>query len=497
MKNLLTKRFRKLMLRLALIGFICPMAYASAEYTQSTIYWWVYNDTLYISDSNTVTDWESISLTGSFSSDANFDDDTIPWTDYRDNVLQVKVIWEVAPLSTASRFKNFNSCRLMDLQWLDTSNVTDMSYMFSNCYSLVSLDVSNFDTSKVTDMSYMFYNCSNLQILDVSNFDTSNVTNIRSMFFSDSKLIFLILGHFDIESIDGSGLNGFLCSNAGGVELLLSSDTEEAVINMDESWKSHTCIDEYELSTPPVYTVKHWKQNAGNDEYTLAATDKKVWETGEQTTATAKKYKGFTAQAIEQDTILGDWTTVVNVYYDRNASEDNNHWIDLNIELTIEEWQLSIGTDGDSSVTLTGSMAASLESKTVEKSLEKLFRVEDLKWSSNGYYTTISVSDLTWEVEDGVVSTISWSNIYLMSNNFTKIDWKDNSDVKMNSWFNTYKAINTPVTYISRTWWTAPWILSKYGDTPKLKVEVPANTPAATYHGVITYTLYEWTAPSE
>ena len=58
----------------------------------------------------------------------------------------------------------------------DTSNVTNMSYMFYECKALTSLDVSKFDTSKVTSMRDMFYGCQALTSLDVSSFDTSKVT---------------------------------------------------------------------------------------------------------------------------------------------------------------------------------------------------------------------------------------------------------------------------------------------------------------------------------
>ena len=40
----------------------------------------------------------------------------------------------------------------------------------------------NFDTSNVTDMSYMFYRCSYLTKIDLANFDTSKVTNYSNMF---------------------------------------------------------------------------------------------------------------------------------------------------------------------------------------------------------------------------------------------------------------------------------------------------------------------------
>ena len=52
---------------------------------------------------------------------------------------------------------------LPDISKLNTSNVTNMSYMFSGCSSLSSLpDISKWNTSNVTDMSWMFYGCSNI-----------------------------------------------------------------------------------------------------------------------------------------------------------------------------------------------------------------------------------------------------------------------------------------------------------------------------------------------
>ena len=65
---------------------------------------------------------------------------------------------------------------------LDTSGVTDMSYMFNGCWSLASLDVSRFDTSSVKNMSKMFNGCNSLASLDLSSFDTSSVTDSREMF---------------------------------------------------------------------------------------------------------------------------------------------------------------------------------------------------------------------------------------------------------------------------------------------------------------------------
>ena len=61
----------------------------------------------------------------------------------------------------------------------NTSNVTDMSYMFGNKFNE---DIGNWDTSNVTNMSKMFY-CSKNFNQDIGNWDTSNVTDMRSMFY--------------------------------------------------------------------------------------------------------------------------------------------------------------------------------------------------------------------------------------------------------------------------------------------------------------------------
>lgn len=66
------------------------------------------------------------------------------------------------------------------------------------------------------------------------------------------------------------------------------------------------------------YTVNHYLQNLGDDEYTL---DKSVELTGSidaYTAAVADMYPGFTAGEVQQSTIAADGTTVVSIYYKRN-----------------------------------------------------------------------------------------------------------------------------------------------------------------------------------
>ncbi|EOA7311480.1 BspA family leucine-rich repeat surface protein, partial [Enterococcus hirae] len=94
-----------------------------------------------------------------------------------------------------------NVTEIEGLSQLDTSNVTDMSYIFFGMSSVTSLDVSSFDTSNVTTMSYMFYGMSSVTGLDVSNFDTSNVTTMGYMFKGMGSVTSLDLSNFDTSNV--------------------------------------------------------------------------------------------------------------------------------------------------------------------------------------------------------------------------------------------------------------------------------------------------------
>ena len=89
----------------------------------------------------------------------------------------------------------------IDLSALDTSEVTDMRYMFAGCSSLTSLDLSNFDTSKVIDMSDMFDQCYMLTSLDLRNFNTSEVIDMSSMFSACISLTSLDVSNFDTSKV--------------------------------------------------------------------------------------------------------------------------------------------------------------------------------------------------------------------------------------------------------------------------------------------------------
>ena len=96
----------------------------------------------------------------------------------------------------------YNITSIEGIQYLNTSEVTDMRSMFSFCQSLENIDVSGFDTQKVTDMGYMFNECNALKAVDVSRFDTKNVTDMDYMFSNCTSLESLDVSSFTLESME-------------------------------------------------------------------------------------------------------------------------------------------------------------------------------------------------------------------------------------------------------------------------------------------------------
>lgn len=117
------------------------------------------------------------------------------------------------------KFSN-NRVETMDLRYLDTSEIRDMSSMFGWCHNLRTLYFGEyFDTSNVTNMSNMFAYCENLTSLDVSSFNTSNVTDMDHMFACCASLKTLDLRNFDTRSVNDMDQMFFMCNNLETVDL--------------------------------------------------------------------------------------------------------------------------------------------------------------------------------------------------------------------------------------------------------------------------------------
>ena len=157
------------------------------------------------------------------------------------NIIK-KVIFDAsfANARPTSCYEWFYTCgSLTDIEgieYLNTTNVTDMSWMFCGCRALTTLDVSNFDTKNVTNMSNMFYGCEALTTLDVSNFDTKNVTNMNWMFSDCLALTTLDLSNFDTQNV--TNMNCMFSDCSALTTLDVSKFDTQNVTNMNNMFNN-------------------------------------------------------------------------------------------------------------------------------------------------------------------------------------------------------------------------------------------------------------------
>ena len=175
------------------------------------------------------------------------------WVWKNPNVTKVtKVVFDPAfanarPTNCYAWFQGYvNLTSIEGIEYLNTSQVTDMHNMFSECSHLQTTDFSGFDTRKVKDMSYMFHNCGSLKSLDISNFNTSEVTDMRGMFESCIGLTSLDLSHLNTSKVSVMASMFQSCINLLSVNL--SGWDTRNVISMTRMFKRCHSLKTLDLS---------------------------------------------------------------------------------------------------------------------------------------------------------------------------------------------------------------------------------------------------------
>ncbi len=201
--------------------------------------------------------------------------------EYVEKVVFDESFKDYAPTSCCSWFSGMSLLTSIEgMENLNTSEVTDMSYMFFNCGKLSSIDLSNFKTDDATDMRYMFSCsgvtslnlssfstgnvtymagmfdfCDKLETLDVSNFNTSAVTNMRNMFANCPALTTLDLSKFDTGAVEDMAnmFNG--CTKLA--TLNISSFTTANVTDMADMFNKCSALTSLDVSKFNTEKVKN------------------------------------------------------------------------------------------------------------------------------------------------------------------------------------------------------------------------------------------------
>ena len=153
-------------------------------------------------------------------------------------------------VTVESLFYNCEKLKSIDVSGLNTSKVTNMSKMFNGCKALNNLDVSSFITSEVTNMSMMFSNCSSLANIDLSGFNTSKVEDMSSVFSGCSTLSKINLSSFDTSKVKNMTSMFQMCTSLTELDLSSFSTVAKPVI----TWMFAGCS-----GLEKIYASENWK----------------------------------------------------------------------------------------------------------------------------------------------------------------------------------------------------------------------------------------------
>ena len=125
------------------------------------------------------------------------------------NVTKIVFKDAIKPIEIKSWFRYFSELEEADLSKLDTSLVSDMSWLFTYCYKLKKVDISTMDTTNTQHINYMFQN-TQIEYFDLSYWNLNPNYGRYDFFMGESfsrnpKLKYLNISNFG----DWSSSNDF------------------------------------------------------------------------------------------------------------------------------------------------------------------------------------------------------------------------------------------------------------------------------------------------
>lgn len=147
----------------------------------------------------------------------------------------------------------------LELNNLDTTDTTNMSFMFNGGCNFVSIDVSTWNTSNVMNMRSMFANCNKLTSIDIGNWNTANLVNTSSMFQGCTNLtsinisewntanlcntVSMFQGCYNLTAID---ISNWSTNNLTNVSRMFTQCNNLTIINISE-WNTANLGDTFSM----------------------------------------------------------------------------------------------------------------------------------------------------------------------------------------------------------------------------------------------------------
>ncbi len=332
---------------------------------------------------------------------------------------------DARPTTTGSWFQNMENLQsITGMNYLNTSEVTYMAYMFFNCSGLTGIDLSHFNTSRVTTMRTMFGSCQALESLDLSSFNTSQVTNTGYMFSNCTNLrtIYAASGWSTAAVTYSSNMFEGCTSLVGG---------------QGTTWSS---------SNPKDKTYAHIDGGSSNPGYFTAE--------GQQPWTDPEPYACYTPE-----------NTTLTFYYDNQRSSRTGTTYDLNTGSYDTDWD----TDGTNYYVTKVVFDPSFADARPTTTCDWFYRMQNLESITGmSYLNTSEVTNMNWmfmrceKLTNLDVSYFNTSKVTNMSamfrncNSLTSLDLSSfNTSKVTNMSYMLYGCTNLRTIYVDDGWSTA------------------------------------------
>ena len=314
----------------------------------------------------------------------------VPWQEYESNIQKIVLEGEIVLGGNCyGLFSLPNLESIGNSNFLNTSQVTVMTGMFSNCYNLKSLNLSSFDTSNVVSMNDMFASCRSLTSLDLSSFDTSNTTTFVQMFSYCEGLTNLNVSSFNTEK--ALHMSNMFAMCEAFTEIDVSSFNTSNVTRMDGMFNYCQSLTELDLSsfdTSNVTTMDRALQAVPLHKLILSADTKLLDNVRLSAPVSDDKYTGkwINVGKGTDSNPEGNWIGNSEDLYLRtsNKIEDTYVWQAKAGEVVTVKYVDEDGEKIAESRTLTGNIGASYEAEQLDISG---YTFKEVQGETQGEYT--------------------------------------------------------------------------------------------------------------